>query len=173
MAHSHIWCSRWPAITSTPSVNSYWLWCHYTLSSLRSSAISSLMTMIHSVWSDYSIYTPANDREWNSERMIAAYVGATVSCPNLRIVQFHTHSCVVHLCCVHCQDQACHSSSALGSGMGRRTRPKKSYTVPKSSILSMITGSLFFLYRLVYAKPGVTYPFSPWFNLSAFLLTFY
>ena len=81
LAHTHSWCSRWLAVTRTrtPSVNSHRLWCYYTLSSLRRSAISPLMSMIHSVWSDNSIYTPANNGEWKSERMIAAYLGATAS----------------------------------------------------------------------------------------------
>lgn len=38
-----------------------------------------LMTMIHSVWSDNSVYAPANKREWKSERVIAVYVQATAS----------------------------------------------------------------------------------------------
>lgn len=92
LAHTHSWCSRWLAITRTPSVNSHRLWCHYTLSSQRGSAISPLMTMIHFVWSDNSIYTPANDREWKSERMIAAYVGATASMPTHSGHNTHTHT---------------------------------------------------------------------------------
>lgn len=35
--------------------------------------------MIHSVWSDNSVYAPANKREWKSERVIAVYVQATAS----------------------------------------------------------------------------------------------
>lgn len=91
LAHTSSWCSRWLAITRTPSVNSHRLWCYYTLSSQRGSAISPLMTMIHSVWSDNSIYTPANDWEWKSERMIAAYVGATASVPTQSVHNTHTH----------------------------------------------------------------------------------
>lgn len=81
--HSHIHTAgaQGRSHTRTPSVNSHWLWCYYALSSQRGSAISPLMTMIHSVWSDNSIYTPANNREWKRERMIVAYVGATGSMP--------------------------------------------------------------------------------------------
>lgn len=94
LLRTHSWCSRWLAITRTrtPSVNSHRLWCYYTLSSQRGSTISPLMTMIHSVWSDNSIYTPASDGEWKSERMIAAHVGATASMPTQSCHNTHTHT---------------------------------------------------------------------------------
>lgn len=153
LAHTHSWCSRWLAITRAPSANSHRLWCYYTLSSQRGSAISPLMTMIHSVWSDNSIYTPANDAEWKSERMIAAYVGATASMPTQSGHNTHTqiipeyHDCPYTLLCrpsVLCPLPAlslsCLQSSKLWDCMGDKSTAL-TYTY-QQNFLFTLTGNL-------------------------------
>lgn len=136
---THSWCSRWLAITRTPSVNGHRLWCHYTHSSQRRSAISPFMTMIHSVWSDNSIYAPANDGEWKSERVI---VGATAPVPTrsghsarTQIIPEHRHCpyrllrCPSVLCPLPAL--ACHIYSPPSPGM---------LLLPASSFLFIMTG---------------------------------
>lgn len=117
-------------------------WCYYALSSQCGSAISPLMTMIHSVWSDNSVYPSANDWEWKSEKMIEAYVEATASVPtqsgqnththklSRRITTVRTHSCAVHLCSVHCQYWACHAYSPPRSGIVWKRSPLHLVTPP-------------------------------------------
>lgn len=194
LAHTYSWCSRWLAITRTPSVNSHRLWCYYTLSSQRGSAISPLMTMIHSVWSDNSIYTPANDWEWKSERMIAAYVGATASMPTQSVHNTHTHKLYrsnhdcpyTLLCCPSVlwplpKHWACHAYNPPSSGTLWERIPlhlviptsRPSYLSRQKTKIQTFNKAAFQMSLFVYSRSQVTHFFPPSLSPVSVLPTFH